>query len=106
MLNFSIGRDASMALIGFAVRLEVTFRTFAGLLIDPVDIFLNIYEEGSHTPIETVNGTALTKSSVGVYYYDYVIPDGVGNLEYEFTGTANGVPIGSRATLPRTWKRT
>jgi hypothetical protein len=39
----------------------------------------------------------------GKYQYDYVIPDVIGALYFEFVGTIGELPILGRATIDKRW---
>lgn len=86
-----------MILVGDTVRLKVHFKTFDGSLVDPSSITLTIYDE-TKTQIEQFNLTDSDKETVGVYYYDYLVPNNK-ELIFEFAGLFNNKPILSRDRL-------
>ncbi|WP_066639694.1 hypothetical protein [Desulfolucanica intricata] len=91
-----------MVLIGDTVRLKVFFKTFDGTAVDPTNITLKIYDD-TQQEIETININDTNKINVGVYFYDYVIPSGEGDLYFEFTGLVNNLPIVTRKLIKRSW---
>jgi hypothetical protein len=92
-----------MATIGDTVKLGGEFRTWNGIYADPTAITLTIYDKARRV-IETVSITNANKVSLGIYEYEYVVPAGVGDLEYEYSGTLEGKPITGRAVLVREWR--
>lgn len=90
-----------MAYIGDTVRLKCFFRTFSGKEINPVNVMLKIYDN-QQQEIDSFNLDDTNKID-GVYFYDYVIPAGTGNLIYEFAGVYNDKPIVTRGELKRVW---
>ena len=89
-----------MILIGDTIRLNASFYTFAGALADPDVVTVKIYSYIGKNVLAT--GTA-TKSSTGVYYYDYTVPDEKGDLVYEFSGTLENLPSVGRARIEKQW---
>lgn len=88
-----------MILKGDTVRLKVNFKTFDGTSVNPTDIKLTIYDS-TETQIEQIAITDTNKDSVGVYFYDYVVPDDVSEyFIFEFGGLYNGKPILSRGKV-------
>lgn len=91
-----------MALIGDSVRLIVKFRTFDGSPVDPTNVNLRILDGDTYEEIESIVITDENKTDVGVYEYDYVVPDGESTtLVYEYSGTYNDKPILSRGSFRR-----
>ena len=89
-----------MAYIGDTIRLKCKFRTFNGTSINVDDVILTIYDDKKI--IESIQLDDTNKID-GVYFYDYVIPAGTGNLIYEFAGVYNDKPIVTRGELKRVW---
>ena len=88
-----------MAFVGDTVRLRVQFKTFTGQLVSPNDIKLTIYDK-QNNQIEEIEITDSDKENIGVYFYDYIIPDDI--LDYfifEFGGLHNNKPILSRGKV-------
>lgn len=73
-----------MAFTGDTVRLIVKFRNFDGKAIDPTDAKLKIFSESEQT-IEEIQLNDTNRLEVGVFYFDYIVPVGEGNLIYEFS---------------------
>ena len=93
-----------MALIGDTVRLRVRFRTFKGTAVEPTDIKLRILDGNDLTVVESVDIPSEVKVDVGVYEYDYIVPEGDSEkLVYEFSGIYNSKPILSRGSFDRTF---
>lgn len=88
-----------MAFVGDTVRLRVQFKTFTGQLVSPNDIKLTIYDKQNNR-IEEIPITDSDKENIGVYFYDYIIPDDI--LDYfifEFGGLQNDKPILARGKV-------
>ncbi len=89
-----------MALIGNTVRLKAEFKDFNGEYVSPENVILRIYDGyrkqiGEDIPVSPI--------AVGKYQYDYVIPDVVGTLYFEYVGTIGGLPILGRAAVDKKW---
>lgn len=80
-----------MAFVGDTVRLKCVFKTFDGLLIDPSDISLTIYDKAKNV-LETIPIGIDNKESVGKYFYDYT-PLELNEFIFEFKGSFNNKPI-------------
>lgn len=91
-----------MALINDTVRLKVFFKTFGGTAIDPTNITLKIYDD-KQQEIESINIDDTNKLDVGIYFYDYIIPSGKGDIYFEFAGLVNDLPIVTRKLIKRSW---
>lgn len=81
-----------MAYSGDTIRLKVNFKTFGGTLIDPSDITLTIYDKDKQQ-IEQFILTDSDKETVGVFFYDYVLPANQELIIFEFAGVYNTKPI-------------
>lgn len=91
-----------MALIGDTVRLVVRFRTFNGEPVDPENVTLRILDGDSYEEVESILVPVDSKVNVGIYEYDYIVPEGESNtLVYEYSGTFNEKPILSRGSFNR-----
>lgn len=91
----------NLAKIGDTVRLTASFYSFSNALADPANVKITIYD-GRKTKL--VDGVAATKSSTGIYYYEYLVPStGFDPLTYEFSGTLEGSTVLGRATIEREW---
>lgn len=85
-----------MALNGDTVRLEVQFMDFDGNKVEPTDVTLNIYI-GDNVALQSISLSSDNRTSVGAYYYDYVIPYTVNDyIVYEYTGLHRDRPILAR----------
>lgn len=85
-----------MALKGDTIRLEVKFMDFNGVLVEPDEVTINIYD-GDNVAIQSIPLTSENREGIGRYYYDYVIPYTVnGFIIYEFTGMHRNRPILAR----------
>jgi hypothetical protein len=91
-----------MALIGNTLRMQVSFKTFAGETpsSDPLNIKLTIYDNAGEI-VDEFSGVELVRVSRGVYYHDYVIPDGKTYLIYEWYGEMETNPAVNRGAIPR-----
>lgn len=86
-----------MAYSGDTVRLKVNFKTFGGDLVNPTGISLTLYD--GLVILQTIPITAADNETIGVYFYDYVIPDDIPELIFEFKGLHNNKPILARDTV-------
>lgn len=86
-----------MAYSGDTVRLKVNFKTFAGDLVNPTEISLTLYD--GLAILQTIPITETDNETVGVYFYDYVLPDDIPELIFEFRGLHNAKPILARDTV-------
>jgi hypothetical protein len=90
-----------MAINGDTVRLTATFKNFADTLVDPTSITVKFYDQ-SKTQIGTTI-TEVVKDDVGVYHYDYTIPDGYKKIYYEWTGMIDDKPSVERDIIQVTF---
>ena len=89
-----------MSLIGNTVRLKAEFKDFNGEHVSPENVNLRIYDGYKKQVGEDI---PVLPSDVGKYQYDYVIPDVIGPLYFEFVGTIGELPILGRATIDKRW---
>jgi len=89
-----------MPLIGDTIRLKAEFKDFNGEHVSPENVYLRIYDGYKKQVGEDI---LVLPSDVGKYQYDYVIPDVIGPLYFEFVGTLEGLPILGRATIDKRW---
>jgi len=92
-----------LSIIGNTVRLQATFKRFDGILSDPESLTFKVYDSSKRL-IFADNLTNINKISVGLYYYDYLIPNGIGDLTYEFSGILEGSVILGRGNIDREFK--
>ena len=92
-----------MGLMKNTVRLGATFVTFSGSNVSGSPVTLVISEQNSGSIVANVSGSYIVQSSAGVYYYDFLVPLGTGNLIYEWSGVTEGSAIVNRGTLVREW---
>jgi len=99
--------EVNVALVKNTIRLYATFTTFSDLFSDPTEITLTIREVNDKTLISSYSYSAstITRESEGVYYATLTMPEGIGSLEYEWTGTLEDYPIVNRGTIAREWMR-
>ncbi|WP_240371495.1 hypothetical protein [Anoxybacteroides rupiense] len=81
-----------MALAGDTVRFRCHFKTFDGQSVEPTDIKLTIYDVNKQQ-IEQITLDDTNKENIGVYFYDYVLPDDKPEIIFEFRGIHNNKPI-------------
>ncbi|SFA52342.1 hypothetical protein SAMN05216169_103218 [Anoxybacillus pushchinoensis] len=81
-----------MVLAGDTVRFRCHFRTFDGQSIIPADVKLTIYDANKQQ-IEQITLDDTNKEDIGVYFYDYVLPDDKQEIIFEFRGLYNNKPI-------------
>ena len=81
-----------MALAGDTVRLKCHFKTFDGTAVEPEDVKLTIYDANKQQ-IKQITLDDTNKENVGVYFYDYVLPDDKQEIIFEFRGLCNNKPI-------------
>lgn len=78
---------------GDTIRVKVTFRDWAvppavGAATDPDEVSVTIYTSDLATLATIENGNArIVNEAVGVYYYDWVLPQTDGTYFIEFKGT-------------------
>ena len=78
---------------GDTIRPQVTFRDWApegelGNLVNPTSVTVTLYNAD-----QQVIGTGVgTNDSIGVYHYDWVLPDEPGKYFIEFKGMLNSEP--------------
>ena len=90
-----------MAIVGDTIRLNASFYTFAGALADPSSVKITIYD-GMRDKL--IDAESATKETVGVYYYDYLVPVSAPEpLYYEFSGTLEGSTALGRSVLEGLW---
>ncbi|MEK4949094.1 hypothetical protein NST12_01730 [Bacillus sp. FSL W8-1127] len=87
-----------MALAGDTIRLKCHFKTFDGQSVEPTDVKLTIYDSNKQQ-IEQITLTDSDKENIGVYFYDYVLPDDKPEIIFEFRGLYNEKPILSRGKV-------
>ncbi|WP_066173366.1 hypothetical protein [Bacillus marinisedimentorum] len=83
---------------GDTVRFKCHFKSFSGQAVDPTDVTLTIYDD-TEAQIEQFVLSDSDKESVGVYFYDYVLPDDKPEIIFEFRGLHNNKPILVRDTV-------
>ena len=89
-----------MPIIGNTIRLFAEFSTFSGVLSDPVNIVLEIYDTDQ---TYTFSGSQITKQSVGIYYCDFTIPNGQGWLNYKWSALLEDEAIVNKGKIEREW---
>lgn len=88
-----------MAYGGDTVRLQVKFRDFNDFAVNPTDIKLTTYDINKNQ-IDQISINDTNKVDVGVYFYDYVLPEDETEIVFEFKGTHNEKPILTRGNIP------
>ncbi|MDE5415486.1 hypothetical protein [Alkalihalobacterium chitinilyticum] len=91
-----------MALIGNTATLRVEFSNESGFRYDVQEVTLTIYDERKRA-ILTVPQADLEQQGVGVFQYDYVVPEGATPYYYEFSGVFEGKWLTGRRPLLREW---
>lgn len=76
---------------GDTIRLIVEFRDFNGLVINPTNVTLTIYDIDEETIVETITDVLIDGSK---FYYDYVSLNK--DFIFEFKGEYNSKPILAR----------
>jgi hypothetical protein len=92
-----------MPVAGGTVTLVAEFKTPSGEYRDQEKIELSLYNSAKR-PIG--NTTVLRNSARvgrGKYYYDYIMPEGIGPVYYEFKGYLEGKITIGRGVLNRDW---
>ena len=92
-----------MALVGNTVRYTATFRRFDGVAADPDNLTFSVVDN-TNRQLFAIPLTIANKLSTGVYYYDYTIPGGMGDITIYFNGILEGEPIRGVTTDTRTFK--
>lgn len=82
---------------GDTVRLQVHFKTFTGVSVDPDGISLTIYDNAKNV-LETIPISNENKESTGKYFYDYTASE-LNEFIFEFAGSYNSKPILSRGRV-------
>ena len=88
-----------MAFTGDSIKLKVHFKDFDGQYVDPTNITLKVYNETKEQLGETINITETNKISIGIYEYNYTLPNADSDLILEFSGSNSGSPIIIRKTI-------
>jgi hypothetical protein len=81
-----------MALAGDTIRLKCHFKTFDGQSVEPTDVKLTIYDSQKQLIEEFILDDS-HKENVGIFYFDYVLPDDKQKIIFEFRGLYNNKPI-------------
>jgi hypothetical protein len=92
-----------MAVIGNTIKLRAEFKDYEGNLCDPDSVELRILDNMKRQLGDTMIVSTIYRVSTGIYEYPFVVPDGAGQLTYEFRGTIEGNPAIGRGTITRTW---
>ena len=90
-----------MTLVKNTVRLKAEFYNFAGVLSDPSTITLIIIVQTTKTIVASLVQSDLIRTNTGMWYYDFIVPVGNGNLIYEWSGILEGNPIVNRGIITR-----
>lgn len=77
---------------GDTVRLQVNFKSFKGKSVDPTDLALTVYDS-QQNKIEQVQLDDTNRIELGVFTFDYVLPDDKQEVIFEFRGLHNQKPI-------------
>lgn len=72
---------------GETIRLTATITNSAGAAADPTTTLISIEKPDGTL---AVDGSAMTKSAVGSYYYDYLISSSVGVYTVKLKATGSG----------------
>jgi len=91
-----------VAKIGTTVRLQSIFYALDGVTAVDLDAppSVTIYD-GARNAVGTAK--TCTRSALGTYYYDYVVPDGTGPIYWETAGKLGGLDVVDRQELERAW---
>ncbi len=91
---------ANEFLTGDTVRIQVSFKDNLNALADPDsnEAFFSVYD-AEDTALTIVDEVTATRSSQGVYYYDYTTPDDPTKLIVEMKGLFSALPQVERATI-------
>ncbi|MGG3845581.1 hypothetical protein [Aeribacillus composti] len=81
-----------MALAGDTIRLKCHFKTFDGQSVEPTDVKLFIYDINKQLIEEFILDDS-HKENVGIFSFDYVLPDDKQEIIFEFRGLYNNKPI-------------
>lgn len=88
--------DAIKYFSGDTIRIQVTFRdwtpegsTTPGALIDPDTVTVTVYDEDQNV----IQTGSPVRSSLGVYFYNWITPNEAGKYFVEFRGVLNGEPL-------------
>ncbi|MBU9720553.1 MULTISPECIES: hypothetical protein [Bacillaceae] len=87
-----------MILVGDTIRLKCHFKSLNGQAVEPENIVLTFYDE-KVGQIEEINLDTDNREHVGVYFYDYVVPENEKVIIFEFKGTHNDKPIITRGKI-------
>lgn len=77
--------------VGDTIRLRASFYTFAGVLADPTNITVKVYD-AKRNVVAQASGASIENPSTGVYYYNHTTDD-EGEFTYEFSGLGEGTTI-------------
>jgi len=90
-----------LPIVDDTVRLNATFKNWAGVNVDPTDITLTIYDN-TKTVLEVIELESIVKVSTGVYYYEYVVPS-ASIVYYEFDGIVEDSHNVLRGSIKPVW---
>ena len=78
--------------VGETVRLNATITDSSGNLSDPSTVRIKVNKPDG---TEAVPSSDMTRSDVGLYYYDYVIPNDLGKYRWNVTaiGSSDRITI-------------
>lgn len=91
------------AIVGDTIRIPVTFYDLDVALADPTTVTVSFYDINKVQIGAAATLDAGNKDSVGVYHYDYTVPDGHSKIYYEFTGIMDTLPNIERGEIRVTW---
>jgi hypothetical protein len=92
-----------MAIIGNTIRLKAEFYGVGGEAVSPATAVLRFFDYRKVQMGEDIILTDDHKLDPNVFAYNYTVPDGVGDIFYEFSTVINGYPILSRGKITREW---
>jgi hypothetical protein len=94
-----------MSLINNTIRINGEFIDFDGNYGTPSSLTLEIWEQNDHNSFGIFSGSSIYSNSTGIYYMPFTVPDGIGNLLYQWTAVLNGYPMVNRGVISREWLR-
>lgn len=93
-----------MAIVGDTIRLKAKFYTWTGVVADPENIKLRIFNSYRKQLGEDIQIGHEHRVGAGTYQYEYTPTGQEGSiLFFEFSGTLEGMPITNRSKVPIEW---
>ena len=90
--------ESNLVQAGNTMRLNCDFRSQDDILVDPHDLYINIYTY-KYELIKTIPKEEIERADVGEYHYNFTVPQEETRLVYEWVGNINGELFKKRRTV-------